>query len=88
MRQPQISDQGYLKPVLGLSNCHFGQLIHTCHVCMYCHGSEQLTCSYSNCPQQQLGARGNLKTRLSSRWLNRPMYSTMKLIFYDPRAQS
>jgi hypothetical protein len=44
MRQPQISDQGYLEPVTRLINCHFGQLIHTCHVCMYCHGYEQLTC--------------------------------------------
>jgi hypothetical protein len=45
MRQPQISDQGYLEPVTRLVNCHFGQLIPTCHVCMYCHGyEEQLFC--------------------------------------------
>jgi hypothetical protein len=31
MSQPQISDQGYLEPVTRLINCHFGQLIHTCH---------------------------------------------------------
>jgi hypothetical protein len=64
MRQPQISYQGYLEPVTRLINCHFGQLIHTYHVCpgMYCHGYEQLTCSYSNCLQQQLGALGDLKT--------------------------
>jgi hypothetical protein len=62
MRQPQISDQEYLEPVTRLINYHFGQLIHTCHVCMYCHEYEQLTCSYSNCLQQQLGALGNLKT--------------------------
>jgi hypothetical protein len=37
MSQPQISDQGYLEPVTRLINCHFGQLIHTCHVCMYCY---------------------------------------------------
>jgi hypothetical protein len=35
MRQPQISYQGYLEPVTRLINCHFGQLIHTCHVCMF-----------------------------------------------------
>jgi hypothetical protein len=37
MRQPQISYQGYLEPVTRLINCHFGQLIHTCHVCMFCY---------------------------------------------------
>jgi hypothetical protein len=63
MRQPHISDQGYLEPVTRLVNWdHFGQLITTCHVCMYCHGYEQLTCSYSNCFQQQLETLGNLKT--------------------------
>jgi hypothetical protein len=62
MRQPQISDQGYLEPVTRLVNCHFGQLFHTCHVWMYCHGYEELACSYSNCFQQQLGTLGNLKT--------------------------
>jgi hypothetical protein len=62
MRQPQISYQAYLEPVTRLINFHFGQLIRTCHVCMYCHGYEQLACSYSNCLQQQLGALGNLKT--------------------------
>jgi hypothetical protein len=35
MRQPQISYQGYLEPVTRLINCHFAQLIHTCHVCMF-----------------------------------------------------
>jgi hypothetical protein len=35
MRQPQISYQGYLEPVTRLINCHFGQLIHTCHVMHY-----------------------------------------------------
>jgi hypothetical protein len=35
MRQPQISYQGYLEPVTRLINCHFGQLIHSCHVCMF-----------------------------------------------------
>jgi hypothetical protein len=35
MRQPQISYQGYLEPVTRLINCHFGQLIHTYHVCMF-----------------------------------------------------
>jgi hypothetical protein len=24
-----------LEPVTRLINCHFGQLIHTCHVCMF-----------------------------------------------------
>jgi hypothetical protein len=62
MSQPQISDQGYFEPVTRLINCHFGQLIHTCHVCMYCYGYEQLNCSYSKSFQQQLGALGNLKT--------------------------
>jgi hypothetical protein len=62
MRQPQISYQGYLEPVIRLINCHFGQLIHTCHVCMFCYGYEQLAYSYSNCLQQQLGSLGNLKT--------------------------
>jgi hypothetical protein len=63
MSQPQISFQGYLEPVTRLINCHFGQLIHTCHhVCMFCYGYEQLTCSYSKCFQQQLGTLGNLKT--------------------------
>jgi hypothetical protein len=57
--QPQISDQGYLEPVTRLINCHLGQLIHTCHVCMY---FEQLNCSYSKCFQQQLRTLGNLKT--------------------------
>jgi hypothetical protein len=28
----QISYQEYLEPVTRLINCHFGQLIHTCHV--------------------------------------------------------
>jgi hypothetical protein len=32
MRQPPISDQGYLGPVTRLINCHFGQLIHTIYV--------------------------------------------------------
>jgi hypothetical protein len=41
MRQPQIYDQGYLEPVARLIGCHFGQLIHTCHVCLHnCHGYE------------------------------------------------
>jgi hypothetical protein len=62
MRQPQTSYQGCLEPITRLINYHFGQLIHTCHVCMYCHGYAQLACSYSNCLQQQLGALGNLKT--------------------------
>jgi hypothetical protein len=62
MRQPQISYQGYLEPVTRSINCHFGQLIHTCHVCMFCYEHEQLACSYSNFLQQQLGALGNLKT--------------------------
>jgi hypothetical protein len=66
MSQPQISYQGYLEPLTRLINCHFGQLIHTCHVCMYvcmfCYGYEQLTCSYSKCFQQQLRTLGNLKT--------------------------
>jgi hypothetical protein len=62
MRQPQISDQGYLEPVTRLVNCRFGQLIPTCHVCMYCHGYEQLTCSSSICFQQQLETLGSLKT--------------------------
>jgi hypothetical protein len=64
MRQPQISYQGYLEPVTRLIDCHFGQLIHTCHVCMYCcYGYEQLNRSYSKCFQQeQLGTLGNLKT--------------------------
>jgi hypothetical protein len=62
MSQPQISYQGYLEPVTRLINYHFGQLIHTCHVCMFCYGYEQLTCSYSKCFQQQLGTLGNLKT--------------------------
>jgi hypothetical protein len=62
MRQPQISYQGYLEPFTRLISYHFGQLIHTCHVCMYYHGYGQLACSYSNCLQQQLGALGNLKT--------------------------
>jgi hypothetical protein len=35
MRQPQISYQGYLEPVTRLINCHFGQLIQSCHVCMF-----------------------------------------------------
>jgi hypothetical protein len=35
MRQPQISYRGYLEPVTRLINCHFGQLIHTFHVCMF-----------------------------------------------------
>jgi hypothetical protein len=37
MRQPQISHQEYLEPVTRLIKCHFGHLIHTCHVyvCMY-----------------------------------------------------
>jgi hypothetical protein len=54
MRQPGISYQGYLEPVTRLINCHFGQLIHTCHVCMFCYGYEQVACSYSKCFQQQL----------------------------------
>jgi hypothetical protein len=62
MRQPQISDQGYFEPVTRLINCHFGQLVHTCHVRMYRYGYEQLACSYSKCLQQELGALGNLKT--------------------------
>jgi hypothetical protein len=62
MRQPQISYQGYLEPARRLIHYHFGQLIHTCHVCMFCYGYEQLACSYSNCLQQHLGALGNLKT--------------------------
>jgi hypothetical protein len=63
MTQPQISDQGYLEPVTRLVNCqYFGQLLHTCHVCMFCHGYEQLTCAYFNCFQQQLGTLGSLKT--------------------------
>jgi hypothetical protein len=61
-RQPQTSYQGYLVPVTRLINCYFGQLIHTCHVWMYCYGYGQLACSYFNCLQQQLGALGNLKT--------------------------
>jgi hypothetical protein len=62
MRQPQISYQGYLEPVTRLINCHFGQLVQSCHVCMFCYGYEQLTCSYSKGFQQQLGTLGNLKT--------------------------
>ena len=62
MRQPQISDQGYLEPVTRLINCHFGQLIPACHVSMCCHGYEQITCSYFNCFKQQLGTLGILKT--------------------------
>jgi hypothetical protein len=62
MRQPQISYQGHLEAVTRLINCHFGQSIHTCHVCMHRHGYEHLACSYSNCLQQQSGSLGNLKT--------------------------
>jgi hypothetical protein len=87
MGQPQISDQGYLEPVTRLVNCHFGQLIHTCHICMFCHRYEQLTCSDSNCFQQQLGTLGNMKTSQSTLvldgLLDRPIYFTMKLIFSD-----
>ncbi len=62
MRQPQMSYQGQLEPVTRLINCHFGQLVNTCHVCMHCYGYEQLDCSYSKCLQQELRALGNLKT--------------------------
>jgi hypothetical protein len=35
MRQPQISYLVYLEPaVTRFIDCHFGQLVHTCHVCM------------------------------------------------------
>jgi hypothetical protein len=61
-QQPQISDQGYLEPVTRLIKCHFGQLIHTCQVCMFHYGYEQLNCSYLKCFQQQLRTLGNLKT--------------------------
>jgi hypothetical protein len=64
MRQPQISYQGYLEPVTRLIDYHFRQLIHTCHVCMYFYGYEQLAGSYSNCLQQQLGALGNLNSSI------------------------
>jgi hypothetical protein len=62
MSQPQISYQGYWEPVTRLINFHSGQLIHTCHVSMFCYGYEQLTCLYSRCFQQQLETLGNLKT--------------------------
>jgi hypothetical protein len=52
MRQPQKSYQGYLEPVTRLINCHFCQLVYTCHVCTFCYGYEQLASSYSNCLKQ------------------------------------
>jgi hypothetical protein len=85
MRQPQISYQGYLEPVTRLINCHFGQLIHTCNVCMYCHGYEQLACSYSKFPTTVGNSweLEDLAVHFNFRWLIRPICFTMKLIFSD-----
>ena len=62
MRQPQMSYQGQLEPVTRLINCHFGQLVNTCLICIHCYGYEELDCSYSKSLQLQLRALGNLKT--------------------------
>jgi hypothetical protein len=58
MRQPKISDQGYLEPVTRKTkNCHFGQLVPPYHVCTYVcidMDMKQLAGLHSNCFQQQL----------------------------------
>jgi hypothetical protein len=60
---PNVLSRGQLEPaVTRLINCHFGQLVSTCLICMPCYGYEQLDCSYSKYLLQQLRDLRNLKT--------------------------